>query len=1032
MKLTMNGIRGLLVCAVVFAIQSLVAAGNTCTWTGLGGDGSWQNPKNWENELAPVSGHNDRLVFTPTTGDLVVSNTVADFSVYQISCPANAGDYNVTINGERVQLTSTSSTIAEGAIYNDSPIVFNAEIYLNNTAYFATHRATFNGKITIDGTKSLYVRRREEPSGYLRNIVFNCDVYGPQANLFSSVGYNSSTSGAVLWNGKLTVSQLYVGEGNTSVPTSFTKSDNPVDMLLGSYNQYVNFSAKNVFTTNLVWDTAYNSLYSAVCYRLAADQVCNRLTTTSPHEKYSVIRPSTDSGIATLTLKATQSATCKVSFTKGMSIVYDPQGAFTQTFGGPTDSTMTGTIDVKGGTVALADTAQFSKVSGITIRKGGTFSVADSAAETPVSTSCTVTIFKGGKLVVPTGKTLTVGKLVYCGVPQADTTYSAEEWIEGGGNVTVSSGIPSGTVWWKDAADGSWSEAAKWSPSGVPAAGTAEIYIRADKEVDYTVTVDQSAYRFGRLYLGTDADAVATLSVTNDALFSNGTAFTVGKGGLFEQSAGDVVVSNEANAVEVKDGGIWRLSGGTQTIASTDYSLLRACEGGTVEVTDGTLTLLNTKRYSSPLVLYGGKISVSGTGVLDSYNDGNSGQWYMGNGEIEVKGDAQWTTCVLGGNVTAGKRLTCTFLDNAKLSVTVGMLIGYYKGQDFLLDIGSTNASSTIDTPLLGVNYSGRCEMKVRAGAVAPKMFSTFVGSYYSMQGFQYPAGGSDAMFPTGIVQVAGLLDFNKTATAIGSTISGLIVGSTDCTMGLRGGTWSKATTWPCGSVIIEPTGVVSNHAGYSWFGVGYGEGDLAIRGGRYVKDGMGFVAVGGGEGIGRLSITDGGSYTFTWGDTYVGSIDPIAYGFTWGENYPSAALTSTGRVDVINGLFDCSTKALRLGEHGSAFLNVGAAGEVKAKDMALSNSVETVVSFTANAAGALGSIRCTGALSIANGAKLKVDLSAAENIEKTTLIEATGGITGTFAAADIEIFGSDKAVARQQGNRITISEPKGLMLIVR
>ena len=1028
---------------LVFCGGSMAWAGNVCTWKG--GSGKFSDA-NWD--VAPVSGNGDTIVIDSTLNDnapIVLENDLCDdLNLKAIHFTSGATPPGkVTLNGRRIYLTSQTGEVKSAPVlkHGDSDTVRGPELEVNVPLRLTggciqlTARATFNGDITIDGTGAVWVgwpfNLQNTPHPV---ITVNGDVIGPEASLNNCLG-NGGRGGELRFYGHLQLKTLYSSKGeNGRTITHLYSSGNEIGTLWFQY-AYVRISAKNALGVSTVIQhgadqygpgdlTFYDSTEQTVN---VIESVGNRLSS----KKTSMI--ANGSYTPTVVMKASKDAMFDGQFTGGQSLVYDPQGDYTYTLAGGTN-TMSGSVTVRGGTLALAAEAVFSAARVITVEAGATLDVSGATAAMPIAASVPVALCKGGRLAIPDGKTLTLGSLSYGGVPLAVGTYSGEVWITGGGSVTVVQGAPTGQVFWSRPVDGNWSVAQNWIP-GVPTA-TDSVYIAAEGDEPYAVTLDAGDYTFAKVSLGTGGEPAATFRPSGETFFKK-TAFNVLKGGVWEQTSGRVTISNSPSWHYVENGGVWRVSGGTNIVFANDVGtaagFLSPRAGGEIQVTGGKLDLRQTASWTPPIILSGGAVKVSGTGMLEMRNSTNpnaNGQHNFGYGTFEVSDDgAIYGTAI--GNGTSGGRLAVVLRGNALFDFIQNVIAGYQKGADVLFDFGSTNVSSYIRAnALFGANYRSRCEVRVREGARAPYIWGQCViGGFMSVAGFQYPKVASE-FTPTGVVEVAGQMGVHASWATSSSDLEGLYIGST---IGqLSGPTYGRTTTWPVGTLTVTPTGVFTNEFGALLLGTGYGDGTITVRGGRFAKSDGGVVVLGGGAGLARLMVTEGGTFTSTKAPVHVGGFNPADYSRTW-LKYPIDDLSSTSRVDVVDGTLDFSNVDMTVGAYGTVFLSVGTNGLVRAKNLALNARVETELAFTVGTEGC-GRVAVSDTLTIANGARLAITVQSPLK-RAATLIEA-GTWDGAFAEADVTVTppAGDRTPYRivRNGTALRLVPATGTLFIVR
>ena len=1045
-SLALKGYRPIcLGCLMTVAFLPLaVWAGNVCTWKG--GSGKFSDA-NWD--VAPVSGNGDTIVIDSTLNDnapIVLENDLCDdLNLKAIHFTSGATPPGkVTLNGRRIHLTSQTEVSKGNPVlkHGDSDSVRGPELEVNlplrltGGSVQLTANATFNGTITIDGTGNVRFawpfNLTIEPFPV---VTVNGAVIGPDASFDNCLG-NGGRGSSLHFYGHLQLNTLYTARNdNGRTITCLHASGNEIGTLWFQYG-YVRLYAANALGAATVVQHGNDQWGPGVLYLFSSTEqtvnVFESADNRSNSKKTDIYAYSTYT--PTMVMKASRDATFDGRFTGGQSLVYDPQGDYTYTLAGGTNS-MTGALTVRGGTLALAAEAVFSAARVITVESGATLDVSASTEATPIAASVPVALCKGGRLAVPEGKTLVLGSLSHAGVPLAARTYSGETWLTGGGSVTVTQGVPTGQAFWARPANGNWNVTENWIP-GVPTAADS-VHIVAEGDEPYAVTLDAGDYTFPKFSLGTGVDQTATLRPSDGKTFFEKTAFNVLKGGVWEQTAGLVTISNSPSWHYIEDGGVWRISGGTNIVfannAGNVAGFLSPRTGGEIQVTGGKLDLRQTASWVSPMILSGGAVKVSGTGELDLRNPTNpnaNGQLDFGHGTLEVSGNGVIRGIAIGNGSSNG-RLSVVLRDNALFDFLNNLISGYQKGADVLFDFGSANASGYIRAhALFGANYRSRCEVRVRAGARAPYVWGhCVIGGFMTVAGFKYPATASEFM-PTGVVEVAGQMGVHSSWGTSSSDLEGVCIGSA---IGqLSGPAYGRTTTWPVGSLTVTPTGVFTNEFGALLLGTGYGEGTVMVRGGRFVKSDDGVVVLGGGAGQARLTVTEVGTFMSTTAPVHIGGFNPADYNRTWSK-YPIDDLSSTSRVDVVDGTLDFSNVGVTAGAYGTAFLSVGTNGLVQAKNLALNARVETELAFTVGA-GSCGRVAVSDTLTIANGARLAIAVQRPLK-RAATLIEA-GTWSGAFAEADVTVTVSagDRTPYRvvRSGTALRIVPSTGTLLLVR
>ena len=1032
---------------LVFCGRSIAWAGNVCTWQG--GSGKFSDA-NWD--VAPVSGNGDTIVIDSTKNDnapIVLENDLPDdFEIAKIkfiSAELAALPGKVTLNGRRLRISAgvaESGVVCEHGGWSNDPFTRGPELEVNmplrltgGTIYLSAN-SVFNGNITIDGTGAVRFKWPYRPTDSFPKVTVNGDVIGPEASINNCLGQGGGGS-ELSFYGHLKLKTLCSSRWeNGKTVTYICSSSNEVDTLWFQYGHMRLVATHAVLPTAVVQHG--DDLYGPGTFGLysSAEQVIDVLESVGTHSKAEV--EVSQNHAPTLVMKASRNATFDGIFKNGLSLVYNPQGPFTYTLASEKASTMTGSVTVRGGTLAFKNAAAFTAARLILVESGATLDFTDSTAAAPIGSAVQLSLLKGAHLAVPVGKTLALESVLYGGVPVAAGTYSDAAWLTGGGSVSVARGAATGHVYWSRPMDGSWQEAANWTPTAPTA--TDIVHISAEAESPYAATLGAGEYSFAKVLVGTERATPATLRLEDDAdeTFFTRTAFNVLKGGVWEQTAGLVTISNAPSRHYIENGGVWRVSGGTNIVVAKnigeDGGFVVPRAGGEIQVTqNGRLVLRQLDGWVAPTMLAGGVIRVSESGELDLRNEGNpnaNGQHNFGYGTIEVGGNGVMRGTAIG-NGSSGGRFSVILRDNAYFDFYQNILAGFQKGADVYFDFGTTNVSGYLSgQALFGVNYRSRCEVVIRKGTRAPSFNGNCViGGFMGSAGFTFPATASEFM-PTGVVTVAGRMRVYGQWANASSTVEGLCVGSTVGQM--SGPSYGRTTTWPVGTLTIEPTGSLTNVYGGILLGSGYGEGTIAVRGGRLVKSDTGVVVLGGGAGLARLTVTEGGTFTSVKAPVHVGGFNPADYNRTWSK-YPIDDLSSTSRIDVVDGTLDFSNVGVTVGAYGTAFLSVGTNGLVRAKNLALDARVETELAFTVGAEGC-GRVAVSDTLTIANGARLAITVQSPLK-RAATLIEA-GTWNGAFAEADVTVTppAGDRTPYRivRNGTALRLVPATGTLLIVR
>lgn len=796
------------------------------------------------------------------------------------------------------------------------------------------------------------------------------------------------------------------------------------------------------------WGNSYHENTRGVYYFGAYDQTANRIVgpfrTTQGAE---ITSGRQINGTGTLTLNGTADAISPCLIENSLSIVWNPSGNFTQTFSNRVHTT-TGSLIVSNGTMRLAAGGKFANVKKVVVADGATFDLATAASGTlaalttlnvygtfkfaeatanPFSaSSLLVNIGANGKLYVPSGVTLSLPNVGVKGVYLAADTYeSGCGWIEGGGSVVVANAATISS--WKAATSGNWNTGANWVDGNVPSANPT--YITA-QGANYDVAFDAATFAPPKVVVGNDADHTARLLVSGDtSLASDGsTAFEVTDGGVVEFASGLSSFTNtntSATIATVSGSGVWRVSGGTNTMYFYNKGLVLK-NGGTLQVTAGCFQTQNTSAtYNNPFGMENGNLEVSGTGSFRTVNsDGEFNP--MGSGSITATDDARlyFGRAYAGPNV-AGVPLCITLRNRASFSGNSSAFFGdTLTGGETYIKLYDNATWSFGWRGGVGINRSCLAQMDIYDSAsVTCGGYGAYIGSV------DHKGNNSAPCFPTGIVNVVGGT-FNGRANYYGNgsmsspeAFQGVLVGGIYQT-----NTNLKADYRLHGELNVFSGGTYSQNLGYLAIGMDKGDGYMRIAGGAATKSGGGEILVGACGGNGLLEVTDCGSVTIS-SPLYIGGVDPSGLEIprTW-TTIASSSTAATGIVRVTDGTLDV-TKAITLGERGTGVLEVGSNGVVRATTMTLKNNVASKLSFKFGEDG-IGSVTLTGALTVEPGAELELDFTDFKGSPRKFKLLQADSISGTFDKSKIRVVGATDMLCSVRGNAIYAIRDTGLLII--
>ena len=524
-------------------------------WTGAK-SALWNDSGNWENGVMPGLG--DFVTLSARADQPVLTNDMENVSVKQLIF---SGDYPVTLAGNPIKLTRYSPldnscvvtstvpiTVDSGSdlpqfnLYK--PIVFTAPFVSRPglRLYFAATKVTVDFLDTVTIENGLLLG-----SGSSATVNFHkpVDLYG----FVNGVGHDFNVCFLDVGNCWTTNSQAYYG---------FTQA-----------------AVANAFPTNMVmrWERSKNGETendARFLYSLNGDQTIDRIESVAPTgtagSRLNVYHVNTGREPLTLTLRGTADAVAYAELMGKLSLVWDPVGDFTQEFRGMAHR-MSGTIAVRGGTLALADSCSFPNATGLTVADGAVLSV-DATSTTPFSENAVrVEIGRTGRLALASGVRMAPTLVVVNGVCMPEGTYvgtgygtdgvTEVDWISGAGQVTVPD---PGVICWKSAVDGAWDTGANWTVGRAPTTGD-RVSVMAGG-ADYTVSAGSACQMPSELEVGSADGHSVRLSVSADMSFVN-TMLTLRDGGNLDVVAGRPLIDwtkldfSGESALTLKDAAVW-------------------------------------------------------------------------------------------------------------------------------------------------------------------------------------------------------------------------------------------------------------------------------------------------------------------------------------------------------------------------------------------------------------------------------------------------------------------------------------------
>ena len=983
MKNTMIGRVAVVVTTIITAGSAF--AGNVCTWKG--GSGKFSDA-NWDT--VPVSG-DDTIVFDTTNGDAItVENDIADdFSVAKVRFVTKDKGVGacgkLTLIGKRLyvsgsaannvvvwDLSDTSSANMRGPeVVVDMPIRFKGgRIYVSN-------KHTFNDKVTIDDNGSVSLNWPIKYTSSVPMIYFMDEVYGPAATILNAGGDGGAEATHVYYKGKVTVATFNVNPWNRC-QARLQYSENSIATVNVMYARLWLEASPCLGTNTVITMTGNDG--GAITYVTGSDVVCDRVIG-ADLTKHQTVCDNDASG--KLTMKASANASSGVKFTQKLSIVWDPQGAYTNTLV-DSASTTTGSLEIKGGTFKMTGTTAFSGVSEVIVRSGATLDLSECTAATPFATTAVLTVDYGGSVILPSEKVVTFASGTYRGLPIVAGSYSSD--FVSGGTVHITTGaLEEGVSYWANPTSSDWNMAANWLPTGVPDSSS-EVRIIVQGADDYTVRMTGAETKPAKIVIGTGLAAKAMLSIVGEANFTKDTKIDVNKGGeIVVPSGGRFIYDMAGNATAterlvqitdgrfVVDGGYATLTNmlGVTVVSGADGEMLvenggelvladisgsttgplTIEDGGTLRMTDGSISI-PTKNWNSVIKNDGGNLDFSG-GVFKLSKDTQTNQLRF-SGDTTFSHSAQWNNSgdvriTVAPNVDNGK-MTFSATGDATATgkeltfITIGgKFSNKGDGSDTTFLWGATGSLTTGPAFVGTSKGTGRfCQTN---GFVSVGNYGMCVGN----SGGLTWSGGSDAAdnASEGIVDVSGgtlsvsgigAVQQNWDSAKSASSPHGTVLG--------YGGTQNPpASGRPyVGRMTISGTGSFTNETGHLFIGVTpYGEGSLVVTGG-VLRSGLSLssypayaerigCAVGVGGGKGEFKIYDGDCAISN--NVWIGGVD-----------------TNSVRILADGEKAGCATYCYPFGVHGGeGLLEVSGGSVAFGRDLVVGSEGTGVVSVVGSQA---------------------------------------------------------------------------------
>ena len=991
---------GIVLAFLSAAVCSAAMAGNVCNWTGGAADGKWSSPSNWDTP--PASGNGDELVFDTSSGAIETENCVEDFDIAKITVTGSK-DNALTINGSRILFKSgpdgaTESAMVTVLVYSVVPVVLKASVAIDKTYCLIDHTGAWNGgSVTVNGDVyyggSGTLRLRSERSGGNAVAMFNGAVSAPNGfiQLFPTYGGRLPV---FVFNGKVAAKAFglsnYTGNWGAEVTVeNKTTTPSAIETLHSGYG-FLHLKSENVFAENGVLNLYHCEYGSTNGTTLYADQKVKRLACSNRNRILGKQKSETcvkGSGYPTLTIADDADEDISSYFDDQLNLAWSPVGAntlsITNAMTGFYSNTISGTITVAAGSVKACAGTTFKHLSKLVVLNAARFEVAENNAN-PLG-DCTVALLDAdARLVLKSDCTL--ANVIAAGQVVAAGTYTASQLpsviAEGStGSLTVlsSSYTEPGRACWIGQG-GEYSVAANWMGEQLPSAslpgfigcfpGAQAAKITETTTIDGALTVD-----------GFAGGAQAVLTTSTDVSFVE-KGLTLGANGKLSVTAGTVTTK----ALTTKAGGEIALSG-TGALTSERVS--------------GSLTALGFQDAT---------IRMTGESSFTSAQVAQFGETYL----RDLFGASAGNTLSLEAS---GSAVYCSHA----LTFALGLKpSGAAAGGTSRFSFAGQSSGSVGHYAYVGYADNGNGELCIADQA----LFSNDANSSNYGLFLGYAATSQDAP-ATGVLRVSGgrlLVQNNQNNQALSGLNIGLGInsdsGNTNCNVG----------------VVYLSGGAITNSGYAAWtvIGAGAAKGAVYQTGGVFaaVPDATPLVnntVIGFRGGNGRYEISGG---------RYYGTQNVIVGGMAKNDGPLPAQYTvletdrkGTGVLKVTGGTFE-TAKDVLVSHGGDGTVEIGAAGTLKAANLRLES--ETARLAFAPGSDTSGKIVLSGALEIAEGAAIEVEVSNLVDEAKVTLVEAADMSGFNLGCVVLNGYKTDNVRVRKTANQLFVVRSVGMTIYVR
>jgi len=640
-------------------------------------------------------------------------------------------------------------------------------------------------------------------------------------------------------------------------------------------------------------------------------------------------------------------------------------------------------------------------------------------------------------------------------------------------------GSASGQTVWMGAADGAWSNAVAWT-AGVPnfnpafitnTAGSYAVSVGTDVAGTFSdLTLANAGINTTRLEIAggslLGSNGVVNIKAGSALVLKAGGTFKYGstnrasdfatlatngvlriEDGLFQVGDSNRLTRTESRYLSVSPGGLLEMTNGVANLYSGNVGGLNV-NGGLFRMSGGTMTLANTNdagdaSFASFRLVNAGTVRLDGTAKLVTSNAFYLDSLQNTTSRLEIASENAAFTfiSVLSSGRPFMSASGYSALDVRKGRLIVGTSTDFTEANFYPNSIGGTVAVNVWEG-----GYAAFKQIVMARDKSSGMAQVNVYGGTFAMPGSGCISVGRDSFKVGVIAQVNvtnGVFDMTDTSkTWVNAGAPAIAVG-----WNYNGG---ARTPW--GQISLSG-GAISNAGGFALglnkatrgdfnqsggiFRQGFGNQNLATN------NATGQFVAGFSGGTGNCTLSNGLFEAVR--DVYVGGVDALArWGMTKiyaspGYGNTNVAPGSVGTFSLAGGSVVISntvvgkTATLHVGDFGTGTVSVAESGALYAQAVELhaapDGSRASTLRFTFGAQG-VGKITC-GSLNIGGGAKLVVNADAYSASVPAFCLIAFGSKTGDFAAGDVTITGTRKWELRTTATGIWLRRDSGTLLRV-